>query len=398
MKYLIFGNGWIGNRLLDLLPDAQISQVDILDIEAVKLAIEVHTPDVVINAAGKTGKPNIDWCEASNDNRRLTTYVNAFGARNVADACTELGAKLVHISSGCLWGSGANMTETDRPEYVSHYSRTKAQGEAMVSAFCPSALILRIRMPIDTIEHPRNLLCKLLAYDTILNERQSVTPVQLIADSIEHLCERAEVGIFNVAASGYVTAREIIEIHEQTTGEKQDKKYVTAQEFARSGLATAGRSNCTLSVVKLTKTGLNAIGARDAVWHCYTAMTAKQPQQQAGDARMKIEMEMPEPPKGYEWTGRIAPPTADDHYRTDGGKARRGPIAGARPLLRRNRWRAEKGRTYHFVSTTLDVMTASDGREGYSNGLYSAGNYFKTKAEAEVVADKMREVLAAHHA
>ena len=62
-KVLIFGNGFVGNKFKNVLSSAIVSTVDIIDPPAVRAEIEKQSPDVVINCAGMTGKPNVDWCE-----------------------------------------------------------------------------------------------------------------------------------------------------------------------------------------------------------------------------------------------------------------------------------------------------------------------------------------------
>ena len=59
-----------------------------------------HRPEVVINCAGKTGRPNVDWCDAHPDE---TLRVNVTGAITLLEECRRLGIYLVHLSSGCIY-------------------------------------------------------------------------------------------------------------------------------------------------------------------------------------------------------------------------------------------------------------------------------------------------------
>ena len=67
MKYknLIFGNGYLGNRLGAYLKDSVVSSARINSLEDVEREIEKYNPDNIINCSGKTGRPNIDWCESN---------------------------------------------------------------------------------------------------------------------------------------------------------------------------------------------------------------------------------------------------------------------------------------------------------------------------------------------
>ena len=64
MKILIIGNGYIGTRCAEVWGKEAILSGDILETKAdVLKLLEKHKPDVVLNAAGVRGKPNVDWCE-----------------------------------------------------------------------------------------------------------------------------------------------------------------------------------------------------------------------------------------------------------------------------------------------------------------------------------------------
>ncbi|MDO8469092.1 MAG: sugar nucleotide-binding protein, partial [Candidatus Peribacter sp.] len=101
MKVLLFGGrGYMGEQFLKIFPKALIPPVDIADPAAVAEVLDREKPDVVINAAGKTGVPNVDWCE---DHKLETMHANVLGPIVLAEQCGKRGIYWVHLSSGCIY-------------------------------------------------------------------------------------------------------------------------------------------------------------------------------------------------------------------------------------------------------------------------------------------------------
>ena len=87
MKILLLGRtGYLGTQFLTLYPDAVTPRVDIGNPEAVSALLEAEKPDVVINAAGKTGRPNVDWCE---DHKEETLHANVLGPLVLLEECAK---------------------------------------------------------------------------------------------------------------------------------------------------------------------------------------------------------------------------------------------------------------------------------------------------------------------
>lgn len=102
-SFLIWGgNGWIAQQLQDMLR-AQGKKVEsttarMEDRAAVKAELERVRPTHVLNCAGCTGRPNVDWCE---DNKEATIRSNAIGTLNLADVCYEMGIHITVFATGC---------------------------------------------------------------------------------------------------------------------------------------------------------------------------------------------------------------------------------------------------------------------------------------------------------
>jgi dTDP-4-dehydrorhamnose reductase len=67
---------------------------------AVGVALDQYEPAVVLNCAGATGRPNVDWCEA---NKTATFRSNTIGPMVLAEACQGRQIHFVHMGSGCVF-------------------------------------------------------------------------------------------------------------------------------------------------------------------------------------------------------------------------------------------------------------------------------------------------------
>ena len=115
---------WRGHEVVTLSK----GELDIADFRAVRLALEEHSPDVIVNAAAYT---NVDGCETETD---LAYRVNVLGPRNLAQLCEERGYDLLHVSTNYVFdGDSERPYEPfDTPNPISAYGRTKFAGEEYV--------------------------------------------------------------------------------------------------------------------------------------------------------------------------------------------------------------------------------------------------------------------------
>lgn len=116
-----------------------IDDLDITDFEKTHEFIKSKKPYAVINCAAMT---NVDGCESDME---MALKVNAIGPRNIAMACEEVGAKLIHISTDYVFsGCGKKpYVEMDIANPQSVYGHTKNLGEQYVRDFCSKWFIVR---------------------------------------------------------------------------------------------------------------------------------------------------------------------------------------------------------------------------------------------------------------
>jgi len=114
-------------------------RADLLDPDSVTELIRSERPDVVINTAAYTA---VDRAEAEPD---LAFAVNARAPEAIAKAALGSGSLLIHVSTDYVYGggSGGPYSETDPVAPVQAYGRSKAEGERLLLAANPQALVVR---------------------------------------------------------------------------------------------------------------------------------------------------------------------------------------------------------------------------------------------------------------
>lgn len=259
-RVLVFGNGWVGNKFAERLPDAEVTAVDITDRQAVRAELARRSPAVAINAAGKTGKPNIDWCE---EHKLETLASNTTGPLVLARECLDRGVFFVHVGSGCVYdgdNGGKGYSEDDPPNYFgSFYSRTKIFSEQALREL--PVLQLRLRMPIDSVPGPRNLITKLVGYRKVISIPNSVSVLDdFFAASLE-LIRRRRTGVYNMTNPGAIVHPQILTLYREIV----DPAYSFEILGELGGRVKTGRSNCLLSTAKLDAEGLRMRPVEEAV-------------------------------------------------------------------------------------------------------------------------------------
>ena len=91
--------------------------------------IKDNRPDIIINACGYTGRPNVDACE---DDKADCWDLNVNLPVNISTICKLYSIPFIHVSSGCIYtGYDKEYTEEDEPNFgigsddSSWYSKTK---------------------------------------------------------------------------------------------------------------------------------------------------------------------------------------------------------------------------------------------------------------------------------
>ncbi len=115
------------------------STVDIADQAAVDRALARCDPAIVINAAAYN---QVDVAEKE---PQAALLVNALAVRNLAMACRQADAQLVHFSTDYVFdgNAGRAYTEDDTPRPLGAYAVSKLAGEMYARAYLDAPLIIR---------------------------------------------------------------------------------------------------------------------------------------------------------------------------------------------------------------------------------------------------------------
>ena len=279
MIYLLRGSGYVGQAYQDLLSAKGIpfknlrrAELDYTDVATLTAALKADRPEFLINAAGYTGKPNVDACELD---KAACLFGNAVLPGRIAEACAAAGVPWGHVSSGCIYtgkrADGAGFTEDDAPNFTfrrnncSFYSGTKALGEEILAG-APDVFIWRLRIPFDHRESPRNYLTKLMRYQRLLEAENSISQLhEFVAATFACWEKRVPFGTYNVTNPGHVTTREVVDlIRESGVCVKNYEFFADETDFMQKAAKTP-RSNCVMSSAKLAAAGIAMTPVRDAV-------------------------------------------------------------------------------------------------------------------------------------
>ena len=282
MIVLLGGSGYVGTAFQRLLRERGLAyrnlsraEVDYTNTSALLALLREVKPEFLINAAGFTGKPNVDACETQ---RAETLAGNAVLPGRIAEACAAAGVPWGHVSSGCIYtgdgprGAGdTGFTETDTPNFsfrtnnCSFYSGTKALGEEILEQY-DNVYIWRLRIPFDNEDSPRNYLTKLMKYQRLLEARNSISQRhEYAAACLETWKRGVPFGKYNVTNPGSVTTREVVDhILKSGVCVKNYEFFESEAEFMRLAAKTP-RSNCVLNTGKLEACGIRMTPVHEAI-------------------------------------------------------------------------------------------------------------------------------------
>lgn len=213
-------------------------------------------PDLVINCAAFIPTPSVDLCK---EFPWETFRGNACVPDRIATACYERQIPLMHLSTACLFDEEREYRETDSPTrdvngYCGVYILSKLIGEIVVKGH-PQHYILRLRLPFDQYDHPRNYLSKLASFPKVFDHVNSLTHRgDFVKAALDLWRLKAPWGVYHMANPGHVSAMQTVTMMKKAGLIASEPEFVSNE--------TTG---CTLSTAKLTDAGVKIRSVHQAL-------------------------------------------------------------------------------------------------------------------------------------
>jgi dTDP-4-dehydrorhamnose reductase len=154
--------GMLGSAILPALRDAGVEAIgtdikpgwprlDVRNLDQVRAAVASTAPDVIVHLAAET---SLERCERD---PRHANATNTAGTTHVARAAAEAGVPLVHVSTAGVFDGNqyGPYDESEQPDPINEYGRSKLAGEEHVQRLCDRYLIVRAgwMMGGGTLDH-----------------------------------------------------------------------------------------------------------------------------------------------------------------------------------------------------------------------------------------------------
>ena len=209
-------------------------ELDITDEVAVRNFIKNYKPDIVMHNAAWTA---VDKAE---EMQEAVYKVNALGPKYIAEACKEINATMLYISTDYVFdGKGNKPFEINSPKSgLSVYGKTKSQGEDFVSSILDKYFIIRISwvfgingnnfiktmLKLANTHKELNIVC-----DQIGSPTYTYDLSKLMCD----MMETNKYGVYHATNEGYCSWAEFAEYIFKVAHKDVKVNYVTTTEYRK---------------------------------------------------------------------------------------------------------------------------------------------------------------------
>ena len=233
MKIMILGaNGFTGRRILKRLspshqvlacslhPDILLEEgylfktLNMQDFESMDAILNDFQPDVIINASALSV---VDYCEQHPEEAYA---LNVLAVKHLAEYSQATSCRLIHLSTDFVFDGMATeaYTETDIPNPVNYYGKTKRWSEEAIEQTCTNYAIARVEVVYgkpfpgqhgNIVHLVKSRLENGQGIRVVSDQFRSPTWVEDIARAIESLLSEKHQGIYHICGSETLSVADI---------------------------------------------------------------------------------------------------------------------------------------------------------------------------------------------
>ena len=233
MKIMILGaNGFIGRRILkrlapkhqvmacslhqDIMPEEsyRFEVIDILNYPALMDLLNNFQPDVIINGSAYSV---VDYCE---QHQEEAYAMNVTVVKHLAEYSQANSCRLIHISTDFVFDGTSTKayTETDSPNPINYYGKTKRWSEEAIEQLCTNYAIVRVEVVYgkpfpkqhgNIVHLVKNRLENGQSIRVVSDQFRSPTWVEDIANAIEKLLSDQYQGIYHICGDETLSVADI---------------------------------------------------------------------------------------------------------------------------------------------------------------------------------------------
>lgn len=271
MKILVTGvKGQLGFDCVRELTERGYTNVKGIDIDDLDLTKELdvkkyindYKPDVVMHNAAWTA---VDKAEEFKDK---VYEVNSLAPKYIAEACKEVNAKMVFISTDYVFnGLGDKPFEVnDEKSGLSVYGKSKSQGEDFVTSAIDKYFIVRISWAFG--KNGNNFVKTMLKLanmgktelNVVSDQIGSVTYTYDLSKLLCDMIETDKYGIYHATNEGYISWAEFAEEIFKEAKKQVKVNHVTTEEYLKMVPQQAKRPlNSRMSKDSLDKAGFKRL-------------------------------------------------------------------------------------------------------------------------------------------
>lgn len=279
MKILFFGSkGWIGGQFLEYLNKLN-EPIEIIETNAradneilVKDLILAHSPTHIISFIGRTHGDGINTIDYLEQEGKLIENVkdNLYAPLVLSTLAEKNNIHYTYLGTGCIFDNedppSRLFKETDNPNFFgSSYSIIKGFTDRLMK-LSSKTLNLRIRMPINSQNHHRNFITKIINYDKICSIPNSMTVLPTIYPIIYDMMKNETTGTFNLTNPNYISHNEILEMYREI--KDPEFKWTNFSKEEQNQVLKSKRSNNCLDTTKIQELYPDFPDIKKAVREC----------------------------------------------------------------------------------------------------------------------------------